>query len=258
MAEPTSSARGDRHDALPCKRTGTIPRHVAVILDGNRRWAVARGLPSEAGYREGARRVGELFDWCAETGVAYATVWALSLANLCREPDEVASLLGVITATLRDVAERRPYRILPIGALDGLPDHVQQALAGIAAFTAAERGLHANVALAYDGREDIIQAIRHLVAEAASKGQKFSTGGISRQNLEASEEVVARHLYTGGQPDPDLVIRTSGEQRMSGFMPWQTAYAEYYFCPKLWPDFTRGDFDQALADFAARERRFGI
>jgi short-chain Z-isoprenyl diphosphate synthase len=229
----------------------SVPRHVAVILDGNRRWAVANGLSIPAGYRQGASKVGELFDWCVDTGIDYVTVWALSLTNLLREPREVTELLGVIVDQLRELAGRHRWRIRVIGALDVLPVHIQRDLAGIAAATEDVRSVQANVALAYDGRDEIVRAVRALAKDLAAN--RWTPDHDSA----ADEDALARYLYTGGQPDPDLVIRTSGERRLSGFMPWQTAQAEFYFCDTAWPAFTRDDFDRALAEFAKRNRRFG-
>ncbi|WP_063787223.1 polyprenyl diphosphate synthase [Streptomyces sp. NBRC 110028] len=239
----------------PPARSFDVPEHVAVILDGNRRWARHHGLPAVEGYRRGAVRVGNLWEWCEEWGIGYVTVWVLSLDNLHRPGEAVRALLEVITTGLRKLADQRRWRIRPIGALEALPDHIRDLLSEIEADTADVQGMVVNAAIAYDGRQEIAQAARALMNE-------HSPGAVSPGRAAPGDTVdesgLARHLYTAGQPDPDLVIRTSGEQRLSGFMPWQTAYAEYHFAPVCWPDFTRGDFDDALAVYAKRQRRSGL
>ncbi|GAA2708757.1 polyprenyl diphosphate synthase [Micromonospora olivasterospora] len=232
-----------------------LPEHVAVILDGNRRWAQRHGLPAVEGYRRGAVQVGNLWDWCEELGIGYVTVWAFSLDNLRRSDEAVRALLEVIATGLRELADQRRWRIRPIGALEALPDRTQELLSEIAADTADIQGVVANVAIAYDGRQEIAQAARALMNEHSSGAV---SPGRAVPGPVVDESGLARHLYTAGQPDPDLVIRTSGEQRLSGFMPWQTAYAEYHFVPVCWPDFTRGDFDDALSVYAKRQRRSGL
>ncbi|MFE0062661.1 polyprenyl diphosphate synthase [Streptomyces sp. NPDC059003] len=224
------------------------PEHVAVILDGNRRWAQEHGRPVVEGYRRGAQRVGDLLGWCEERGVGHVTVWVLSLDNLRRSREDVTALLEVITTGLRELADLGQWRIRPIGALDVLPSRWRDLLAGIEADTSGFEGLVVNVAIAYDGRQEIVDAVRALVSRVADGAAGES----------ADEQGLARYMYTAGQPDLDLVIRTSGEQRLSGFMTWQAAYAEYYFASVCWPDFSRADFDRALLSYARRQRRRGL
>ncbi|MGW2557387.1 polyprenyl diphosphate synthase [Streptomyces sp. NPDC001635] len=225
-----------------------VPRHVAVILDGNRRWSRARHLDPPCGYGQGGNKVCELLDWCEHAGIAHVTLWAMSLDNLRRSVTEVALILDAVVATLDRIAGQGRWRINLVGSLDLLPSHVARHLRSTAERTVHATGGIANIAVAYDGRREIVDAVRDLLS---------TPQGLARAQTGLSEDVLADHLYTRGQPDVDLVIRTSGEQRLSGFMPWQTAYAELYFMPALWPDFIRDDFDHALRWFAARHRRLG-
>ncbi|MFD0883323.1 polyprenyl diphosphate synthase [Streptosporangium algeriense] len=229
------------------------PDHLAVIMDGNRRWAELHALPVTEGYRLGAVRFGELLEWCWEARIEVVTAWALSTANLARPPATVSELLNVIVDGLQELSRDRRWCLRPIGCLDLLPDPIAIRLSEIAQSTLEGRGLIANVAIAYDGREEITSAVRSLVRERACAGDHM---------LDLAERITAgdigERLYTCGQPEPDLVIRTSGEQRLSGFMPWQTADAELYFSPVAWPDFTRERFAAALEAYAKRKRRHGL
>ncbi|MEU9057040.1 polyprenyl diphosphate synthase [Streptomyces sp. NPDC048384] len=225
-----------------------MPAHVAVIPDGNRRWAVAHNQSLDEAYRLGSTRVGQLLEWCEAGGVHDATVWALSRDNLLRHPGEVAAVLEAVTDGLRAIAATSRWPIRLIGPLDDLPaQHVAQ-LRAIAHDTTGAPGCTLTVALAYDGRQDIVQAVRALVAQEADA---------DLDDAARTERLLSRYLSTTGQRDPDLVIRTSGEQRLSGFMPWQTAYSELYFCDTPWPAFEERHFQQALDAFAARTLRFG-
>jgi short-chain Z-isoprenyl diphosphate synthase len=230
------------------------PRHVGVILDGNRRWARQAGAEDVArGHQAGADRISDLLDWCGEAGVEVVTLWLLSNDNLARPADEIAQLLVIIEETVRSLsAPDKPWRVHPLGALDLLPDSTVRVLKEAAEATRDKSGLLVNVAIGYGGRREITDAVRSLLQEHASRGA----------SLEEVADVldvdhIADHLYTKGQPDPDLVIRTSGEQRLSGFLLWQTAHSEFYFCDALWPDFRRIDFLRALRSYAQRERRHG-
>jgi short-chain Z-isoprenyl diphosphate synthase len=228
------------------------PRHVGVILDGNRRWARAAGLPDlSGGYRMGGDRVSELLQWCDEAGVELVTLWLLSTDNLSRPATELNPLLRVIEETVQALVGQR-WHVKPMGALDLLPDETTQILKEAAEATSGYGGLVVNVAVGYGGRREIADAVRSLLQDYASKGTSIE---------ELAEildiEHIADHLYTRGQPDPDLVIRTSGEQRLSGFLLWQSAHSEFYFCEAYWPDFRRVDFLRALRDYAARQRRYG-
>ncbi len=231
---------------------GQTPRHVGVILDGNRRWASGKGSSSESGHRAGAARIAEFLGWCEEAGVEVVTLWLLSTDNLQRDPEELSPLLAIIDETAHDLAERGRWRIQPVGALDLLPDDFTASLKSVAEETAGNEGLLVNMAVGYGGRRELVDAVRSLLQEHHEKGTSLDD---LAQFLDA--EHIADHLYTKGQPDPDLVIRTSGEQRLSGFLLWQSAHSEFYFCEALWPDFREVDFLRALRAYAQRERRFG-
>ena len=234
---------------LPSDR---IPKHVGVMLDGNRRWAKAVGADIAHGHRAGAANIEPLLGWCEEIGVEVVTLWLLSTDNLNRPPDEVHSLLGIIGDAVETLAEQRRWRLHPVGALDLLPQQVAERLKEAAESTRDVDGLLVNIAVGYGGRREIADAVRSLLQEHAGRGT----------TLEELAEVIdvehiAEHLYTKGQPDPDLVIRTSGEQRLGGFLLWQSAQSEFYFCEAYWPDFRRVDFLRAVRAYAERERRFG-
>ncbi len=230
-----------------------VPRHVGVILDGNRRWARAVGSDPSSGHRRGADKIEELLGWCEDSKVEVVTLWLLSTDNLSRPVDELEPLLSIIEATVVDLARaERPWRIHPVGSLDLLPDRTARMLKEAADDTADKTGLIVNVAIGYGGRREIADAVRSLLA-------KHARDGVNIDEVAAFIDVehIAEHLYTRGQPDPDLVIRTSGEQRLSGFLLWQSAHSEFYFCDAYWPDFRRVDFLRALRDYANRHRRYG-
>jgi short-chain Z-isoprenyl diphosphate synthase len=230
------------------------PRHVGVILDGNRRWARAAGATHVSqGHRAGADHIVDLLGWCEEAHVEVVTLWLLSSDNLNRPADELVPLLGILEQTVRELAEPRwSWRLNPVGALDLLPDSTVVALKEAAEATRERTGLLVNIAMGYGGRLEIADAVRSLLHEHAVKGTTLEEVAAL---LDA--EHIAEHLYTRGQPDPDLVIRTSGEQRLGGFLLWQSAHSEFYFCDALWPDFRRIDFLRALRSYAQRQRRYG-
>lgn len=229
-----------------------VPRHVGVMMDGNRRWARSLGEPAAAGHRRGADHIVEFLQWSEEVGVEVVTLWMLSTDNLQRDPEEVADLLDIITAAVRELAATRRWRLKVVGDLRLLPVPVADALREAEARTADVGGLQVNVAVGYGGRHEIADAVRSLLREHAEAGTPL-------EDLaeEVTVEHIAQHLYTQGQPDPDLVIRTSGEQRIGGFLLWQSVHSEFYFCDAYWPDFRRVDFLRALRSYAARERRLG-
>jgi short-chain Z-isoprenyl diphosphate synthase len=231
------------------------PRHVGVILDGNRRWARAAGARDVAhGHQAGADRIDELLQWCGETGVEVVTLWLLSNDNFARPKAEIDQLLAIIEETVRNLAApQNPWRVHPVGSLDLLPDATVRVLKEADEATRDKQGLLVNVAIGYGGRREIADAVRSLLQEHASRGASLEEVA----NV-LDVEHIADHLYTRGQPDPDLVIRTSGEQRLSGFLLWQSAHSEFYFCDALWPDFRRIDFLRALRSYSQRERRHGI
>jgi short-chain Z-isoprenyl diphosphate synthase len=229
-----------------------VPHHVGVILDGNRRWARALGTSTRSGHRAGADKIAALLEWCDEAGVQLVTLWLLSTENLSRPERELTPLLEIIEEVVTDLAACDRWRINPVGSLDLLPHRTAEVLKSTAAKTRAVDGLMVNVAVGYGGRQEIADAVRSLLTEAAERGTSMEE--LSR-SLAAAD--ISEHLYTKGQPDPDLVIRTSGEQRLSGFMLWQSAHSEYYFCEAYWPDFRRVDFLRALRSYAQRHRRYG-
>ncbi|NLF05592.1 MAG: isoprenyl transferase [Actinomycetales bacterium] len=229
-----------------------VPRHVGVMMDGNRRWARSLGEPAAAGHRRGADHISEFLQWSEEVGVEVVTLWMLSTDNLQRDPEEVADLLDIITGSVRELASTRRWRLKAVGDLRLLPADVAEALRAAEEATQDVRGLQLNVAVGYGGRHEIADAVRALLREHAEAGTPL-------EDLaeELTVEHIASHLYTQGQPDPDLVIRTSGEQRIGGFLLWQSVHSEFYFCDAYWPDFRRVDFLRALRSYAARERRLG-
>jgi short-chain Z-isoprenyl diphosphate synthase len=229
-----------------------IPRHVGVILDGNRRWAADQGSSTAHGHRAGAAKIEDLLSWCDEVGVEVVTLWLLSTDNLERPAGELDPLLAIIEETVSDLAAHGRWRVHPVGALDLLPSRTAEVLKKAEADTAARDGILVNVAVGYGGRREVVDAVRALLQDHAARGT-------SLDDLAAAVDVehIAEHLYTAGQPDPDLVIRTSGEQRLSGFLLWQSAHTELYFCEAYWPDFRKVDFLRALRAYAARGRRFG-
>lgn len=235
--------------ALPKDR---IPAHVGVMLDGNRRWARAVGASTAQGHEAGAANIEPLLEWCDEVGVEVVTLWLLSTDNLNRPAAEVDTLLDIIVGAVETLAAQQRWRLYAVGALDLLPAPVATRLKEAVQSTSEVQGMVVNVAVAYGGRREIADAVRSLLHEHAAHGT----------SLEELAEVIdvehiAQHLYTKGQPDPDLVIRTSGEQRLGGFLLWQSAQSEFYFCEAYWPDFRKVDFLRAIRAYAQRERRYG-
>ncbi len=225
--------------------------HVAIIMDGNGRWATSRGWPRLVGHRRGAERVREIVEAAPSLGIRYLTIYAFSTENWKRSTEEVLGLMAIFSRYIRREAERlsaEGVRLRFIGDRTRLDPKLQKLMAGIEARTAGNDLLHLTVAINYGGRDEITRAIRHLAAEAAE-------GRLDPEDI--TEASLGLALDTRDLPDPDLVIRTSGEMRVSNFLPWQTAYAEFEFTPVLWPDFTRDDLAAILRRFSNRERRFG-
>jgi short-chain Z-isoprenyl diphosphate synthase len=239
-------------------REAEAPVHVAVILDGNRRWASGLGLTEPgAGHRHGADKVDELLDWCAAVRISEVTVWAVSNENMLRSEEELDSLLGIVEGKLEALAGRAghgdtPMRIRVIGRVAELPARLQRTIDRVERRTAANRGLTLNIALGYSGRDELIDACRALVLALADAGVPATE--IAKR---VTRESLAARLYTAGAPDPDLIIRTSGEQRLSGFLPWQSTHSELYFAEAYWPAFRELDFLRAVRTFQLRTRRFG-
>ncbi|GAA2149676.1 isoprenyl transferase [Kitasatospora kazusensis] len=229
------------------------PRHIGVILDGNRRWAKATGGTTAHGHQRGADKITEFLGWCDETHVQVVTLWMLSTDNLSRPAEELVPLLGIIEDTVRGLAGAGRWKVNPVGALDLLPQQTADVLKEAAQATAHIQGITVNVAVGYGGRHEIADAVRSLLQEHAGRGTSIEE---LAEILDV--EHIAEHLYTKGQPDPDLVIRTSGEQRLSGFLLWQSAHSEFYFCEAYWPAFRKVDFLRALRDYQLRHRRLGL
>lgn len=228
-----------------------IPRHVAVIMDGNGRWARARGKPRHAGHRAGVRSVRMTVEAAAERGVSHLTLFAFSSENWRRPEEEVSSLMSLFVEALRrEVAElhRNNVRLRFIGAREQLGEGLINKIAAAEAKTADNTGLKLNIAVAYGGRWDIVTAARALAAKSQS-------GEMDPQQID--DAMFAKELSLGDTPDPDLLIRTGGEQRISNFLLWNLAYAELWFTDLLWPEFDKPDFDKALAFYAAKQRRYG-
>lgn len=228
-----------------------IPRHVAIIMDGNGRWAKERGLPRREGHRAGAESVREITDTCIELGVEYLTLYAFSSENWNRPEAEVKALMALLDRFLAEKAKdlkRQNIRLLAIGQLDRLPEKTRKLLAKIMAETAGHTAMTLVLALSYGAREEIVGAARALATEAAS-------GSLDPSAIDAG--IFASRLQTAGIPDPDLLVRTSGEMRVSNFLLWQISYAEIVIVRKFWPDFRRNDFIEAVQEYQRRHRRFG-
>ena len=231
-----------------------VPCHVGVIIDGNRRWARLSGHDDvTAGHRRGADKIVDLLGWCDEAGVSVVTLFLLSTDNLSRPEPELVPLLRIIEGVAQDLAgPDRRWQLRAVGALELLPAETVAVLKQAEEGSRDRPGASVNLAVGYGGRREIADAVRSLLAEHAERGTSLD------ELVEVLDvEHIAEHLYTRGQPDPDLIIRTSGEQRLSGFLLWQTAHAEFYFTDVYWPDFRRVDFLRALRAYAARHRRFG-
>jgi short-chain Z-isoprenyl diphosphate synthase len=233
---------------------GEMPHHVAMIIDGNRRWAKQNFLATAAhGHRAGAAKVAEFLEWCDDLGISVATLYLLSTDNLkSRSSDELTELIEIIAQLAEELSTYRDWRIKHVGSNDGLPPRLVSALAEAEARTAGNTGLHVNLAVGYGGRTEIADAVLSIIRTHQAAGHSLAD---LAANLD--EDLISANLYTGGQPDPDLVIRTSGEQRLSDFMLWQSAHSEFYFMEALGPDIRQVDFLRALRDYSRRHRRFG-
>ncbi len=221
-----------------------LPRHIAIIMDGNGRWAKKRGLPRTAGHKVGAETFRDIATYCRELGVEYLTVYAFSTENWKRPKDEVDTIMGLLEQYLQeaiDTMERDHIRLKIWGDTAALSPQLQQMVAQTNAISTHYEGFQANICLNYGGRSEILRAAR-LCAEAGE---------------EWTEENFGKYLWSAGIPDPELIIRPSGELRLSNFLLWQCAYSEFYFCDTLWPDFDRAALDRAIIDYQGRDRRFG-
>jgi undecaprenyl diphosphate synthase len=225
-----------------------VPPHVAIIMDGNGRWAIGRGLPRLAGHRAGVENLRRIITACVEFGVQHLTIYAFSTENWGRPREEVDGLLFILNEVLDrelDELNRQGVQLRHIGRLEGLSPGLQKKVREAMARTRNNQRLILNVAFNYGGRDEIVHAIQQMLAD-----------GIKAEDVDT--DLVSRYLFTAGQPDPDLIIRTAGELRVSNFLLWQGAYAEYYSADVYWPDFDKEQFRLALERFAQRERRFGL
>lgn len=239
-----------RHEIDPT----SVPRHIAMIVDGNRRWAKQRLEERAAvGHRAGARKVPEFLGWCEEAGVDTVTLYLLSADNLNgRDRGELEDLFDIIAELAAELASHDGWRVKHVGSCEGLSQSLTEALEQAEASTTDRTGLHVNLAVGYGGRSEITAAVRSAIAEHQAAG-----GTIDTLAKQLTPDKIGEHLWTRGQADPDLVIRTSGEQRLSDFMIWQSAHSEFYFVETLYPDLREVDFLRALRDYSTRQRRMG-
>ena len=234
-------------DSRPDRMPESIPYHIGIIMDGNGRWAQARGLPRLAGHRAGVDNIRRILEQCVRRGVKVLTIYAFSTENWQRPPDEVSGLMRLLGLTIQrqlDDLHRNGVRILHSGRMEGIHKELQKQIVRALQITQHNDRIILNVAFNYGGRAELVDAVRRIIQD-----------GIAPEAL--SEELLRSYLYVGGLPDPDLIIRTGGEWRLSNFLIWQAAYAEYYTTPTYWPDFDERELDRALDEYSQRERRFG-
>lgn len=235
-----------------------VPRHLGIILDGNRRYALERGVPDlREAYALGAEKLDEVLEWCAEIGISAVSLWVFSTDNFQRPPTEVLGILSAVESKLTRLAghprsQRLGLRVRAVGKLDLLPDSTLAAIRAAEEATKGNRAMVLTFAVAYGGRQEIIDAVQAMLREKSKQGEDLQAiiDGVS-------EETIGQYLYAPDLPDPDLIIRTSGEIRLSGFLLWQSAYSEFYFCDAHWPAFRKVDFLRAVRAYQQRERRFG-
>lgn len=242
----------DRKIQEELKRSGGIPTHIAIIMDGNGRWAKRRGLPRVAGHREGVKSVRDVVEACAQLGVKYLTLFAFSTENWRRPKEEIDTLMKLLIKTLRSETEKlhkNDIKLMAIGDIDSLPKEVRQELKEAMEKTKNNKRMVLNLALSYSGRWEIIEAVKEIARDVKKGKVKIE---------EIDDKLFSNYLKTAGIPDPDLLIRTSGELRISNFLLWQIAYTELYITDCLWPDFRRKHLYEAIRDYQRRERRFGM
>ena len=228
-----------------------LPKHVGIIMDGNGRWAKKRGLPRKAGHREGAQTFRTITRYASEVGIKYLTVYAFSTENWKRPEDEVGALMGLFKSYLEEaLSDFKDDDIVVrfIGDKSGFSPELQQLMTENEESSKNRDGMVLNIAMNYGSRDELVRAVKNICADVKS-------GALDEASI--NEEVVSGYLYTAGQPDPDLIIRPSGEYRISNFLLWQSAYTEFVIMNKLWPDFKKSDFDEALLLYAQRNRRYG-
>jgi undecaprenyl diphosphate synthase len=223
------------------------PKHIGIIMDGNRRWAKAKGLPTFEGHRQGVETFKKVGQWCLDRGIKYLTVFTFSTENWNRPKNEINYLLKLFKSILRneiDKLDRKGVRFNVVGRIEGFPKILQQEMHRAMAKTKDNVKAIFSLALNYGGRAEIVDAVKKIIAN-----------GLKPERI--TEELFGKYLYSPEIPDPDLIIRTSGELRTSGFLLWEAAYSELYFCDKYWPDFSEKDLDTAIEEFGRRQRRFG-
>ena len=226
------------------------PHHIGIIVDGNRRWAKANTVEASSGHQAGADKIVDFLNWCEAAQVKLVTIWLLSTDNFKRSQQELDELLKIIANLVKELSETGRWNVKVVGALDVLPDWMAEQFQKLPSDLKTE--LDVNVAIGYGGRREIVDAIKAYLHSERDKG-----ASIEQAAAELNDEVISKFLYTAGQPDPDLLIRTSGEQRLGGFLLWQSTHSEFYFCEAYWPDFRRVDFLRALRAYSQRHRRFG-
>ena len=226
------------------------PHHIGIIVDGNRRWAKANTVQTSSGHQAGADKIVDFLNWCEAAQVKLVTIWLLSTDNFKRSQQELDELLKIIANLVKELSETGRWNVKVVGALDVLPDWMSEQFQKLPSELKTE--LDVNVAIGYGGRREIVDAIKAYLHSEREKG-----ASIEQAAAELNDEVISKFLYTAGQPDPDLLIRTSGEQRLGGFLLWQSTHSEFYFCEAYWPDFRRVDFLRALRAYSQRNRRFG-
>ena len=228
-----------------------MPRHIAIIMDGNRRWAKAQGKPASFGHKAGAKTLEKIVRYANKIGLEYITVYAFSTENWKRAEEEVKALMMLLQSYLDDYSKRADtenIRVKILGDISALAPGMQKSIQNCMERTKDNTGVTFNIALNYGGRDELVKAIKNIA-------QEVKEGKIDIQDI--SEEMVSNNLYTKGEPDPDLLIRTSGELRLSNFLPWQLVYSEFLFIEKNWPDFTEEDLDNAIVEYEKRTRKFG-
>ena len=228
-----------------------MPRHIAIIMDGNRRWAKAQGKPASFGHKAGAKTLEKIVRYANKIGLEYITVYAFSTENWKRTEEEVKALMTLLQSYLDDYSKRADtenIRVKILGDISALAPGMQKSIYNCMERTKDNTGVTFNIALNYGGRDELLKAVKNIA-------QEVKEGKIDIQDI--SEEMVSNNLYTKGEPDPDLLIRTSGELRLSNFLPWQLVYTEFLFIDKNWPDFTEEDLDNAIIEYQKRTRKFG-
>lgn len=224
------------------------PQHIAIIPDGNRRFAEKEGISRQEGYAIGIRKIGDVLKWCKEHDIRMLTMWGFSTDNFKRDKGEISGLMELFRENLKkaidsDDSNKKDLRVRFFGRINLFPREIQEMIKKAEELSSGgQRKYQLNLLLSYGGREEIVDAVNSIISEGLRK---------------VDENAISEHLYTKGLPDPDLIIRTSGEQRLSGLMPWQSCYSEFYFSKKLWPDFSKKDFERAVAEFGKRRRRYG-